>query len=79
MGPRPETTSRFVIWDTPHERYAYMFGWQSDRFAYTTSNMHRLGVPTDWTLQDRIRAYLLLRIYHKRRMMRVTATSTPEL
>ena len=66
--------SRFPAWVSAHEYYAYTFGWQRDRHAYTTSNMHRRGVPADWTLQDRIRAYLLLRIYHRRGMTNLVAT-----
>lgn len=65
-GPRSEAQpSSYAMFDTVYHYYAHCHGeWRQDSMYY--SAMTPSEVPEDWTLQDRIRAYLTLNAFMPR-------------
>jgi hypothetical protein len=62
VGPSPETSDGSPVFQSPHDWYASQHGaWRkASKFC---SSMTPSEVPDDWTLQDRIRAFLTLRAF----------------
>ena len=63
VGPSPEPQpSEHPMFESVHDRYASQYGaWRkTSKFC---SSMTPSEVPDDWTLQDRVRAFLTLRAF----------------
>lgn len=60
LEPVPEPTSFRDQFATPHQWYAFWYGRCRQDSLYN-SLMKPSEVPADWTLQDRIRAYITLK------------------